>query len=198
MTVQIAVKLDDGLAEQIKAAAADAGTNLSEWVRTALQHVLKGHEPYPALLINRWWEMLDANAALGMLVTGCAPHLLEAPVNVLRLSLHPDGLAPRIRNLAQWRAHLLGQVRHRVEATGDERLAELFDELAGYPGGADPAPPAASVVLPLHLGHERGDLSFFSISATVETAADVTVDELVIEAFYPADPATEQRLRSRV
>jgi transcriptional regulator with XRE-family HTH domain len=169
-----------------------------ESVRAALQLVLAGHEPYPALVINRWWELLDANAAVAVLTAGCAPHLLELPVNVLRLSLHPDGLAPRIANLAQWRAHLLEQVRRRAEQTGDERLRGLHQELRDYPGGIDAALPASNVVLPLRLRHDAGELSFFSLTATVETAADVTVDELVIESFYPADPETSRRLRALV
>jgi hypothetical protein len=164
-------------------------------VREALRLVLKGHEPHPALIINRWWELLDANAAVAVLTDGCALELLTPPVNVLRLSLHPDGMAPRIRNLAQWRGHLLEQVRRRAEQTGDARLAELLEELSGYPGGAEPAAPSANVVLPLRLQHDVGELSFFSIAATVETAADVTVEELVIESFYPADQHTAQRLR---
>lgn len=168
-------------------------------VRDALRLVLEGHQPYPALVINRWWEMLDVNAAVPVLVEGCAAHLLEPPVNVLRLSLHPDGMAPHIRNLAQWRAHLLGQVRRRAEQTGDARLAELHTELCGYPGGVDPALPAGNVVLPLRLDHPRaGELSLLSIAAVVETAADITVDELSIESFYPADLATTQRLRALV
>jgi transcriptional regulator with XRE-family HTH domain len=166
-------------------------------VRAALRSVLAAHEPNPALVINRWWELLDANAAVNVLTAGCAPDLLEPPVNVLRLSLHPRGLAPRIVNLGQWRAHLLEQVRRRTAQTGDARLEQLHAELSGYPGGDGPAPaPAAtSVVLPLRLRTDEGELSFFSISATVETAADVTVEELVIEAFYPADAATADRLR---
>jgi transcriptional regulator with XRE-family HTH domain len=167
-------------------------------VRTALRLVLAGHEPYPALVINRWWELLDMNAAVGVLTAGCAPHLLEPPVNVLRASLHPDGMAPRVANLAQWRTHLLGQVRRRADQTGDERLRELHDELAGYPGGTDSTLPASNVVLPLRLRHETGDLSFFSIASRVETASDVTVDELTIESFYPADPETSRRLRALV
>ena len=167
-------------------------------VRAALQLVLTGHEPYPALVINRWWELLDANAAVAMLTAGCAPHLLEPPVNVLRLSLHPDGMAPRIANLAQWRGHLLKQVRRRAEQTGDPRLHALHHELLEYPGGVDTTLPASNVVLPLRLRHESGELSFFSVAATVETVADVTVAELVIESFYPADAATAERLRALV
>src|SRR6266705_2858586 len=104
-------------------------------VRTALRQVLAGHEPHPAVLVNRWWEMLDSNAAIGILVDGCAPALLEPPVNVLRLALHPDGMAARIVNLAQWRGHLLTQLRRRAGALGDRRLADLHAELLGYPGG---------------------------------------------------------------
>lgn len=164
-------------------------------VRAALRSVLAAHAPNPAVVINRWWELLDANAAVNVLMEGCAPDLLEPPVNVLRLSLHPNGLAPRIANLGQWRAHLLEQVRRRTAQTGDPRLEELHAELSGYPGGSAPVPPSTSVVLPLRLRTEDAELSFFSISATVETAADVTIEELVVESFYPADAATADRLR---
>lgn len=165
-------------------------------VRQALRLVLAGHEPCPALVINRYWEMLDANSAVAALAQGCAPELLRPPVNVLRLSLHPDGMAPRILNLPQWRAHLLGQVRRRAEHTGDERLVELCEELRAYPGGVDAELPAGNVVLPLLLAHPAGDLSLLSIAAVVETAADVTVQELSVESFYPADDVTADRLRS--
>jgi hypothetical protein len=167
-------------------------------VRTALGLVLRGHEPHPALIMNRWWELLDANAAVPVLTAGCAPELLAPPVNVLRLSLHPDGMASRILNLAQWRGHLLEQVRRRAGQTGDARLVDLHAELRAYPGGVEAVPPSTNVVLPLRLQHEGGVLSFFSIAATVETAADVTVEEVVIESFYPADLDTEQRLRALV
>src|SRR6476646_3437818 len=107
--------------------------------------------------------MIDAHEAVRTFLDGVAPELLEPPVNVLRLSLHPDGMAPRIRNLAQWRAHLLGQVRRRAAQTGDPRLAELLDELRGYPGGEDTTLPTLNVVLPLRLEHRGGELSLFSI-----------------------------------
>jgi transcriptional regulator with XRE-family HTH domain len=166
-------------------------------VCAALRQVLAGHEPYPAVVVNRWWELLDSNAAVSLLIGGCAPWLMEPPVNVLRLSLHPDGMAPHITNLAEWRAHLLTQLRHRAEALADERLAELHDELQGYPGGtAEVHSPGGAVVLPLRFRHADQDLSFFSISAVVGTATDVTVDELAIEAFYPADAATAAVLRA--
>lgn len=159
-------------------------------VRGALRQVLDGHEPYPALVINRWWELVDRNAALGRLVTGSAPHLREPPINVLRLSLHPDGMAPRIVNLAQWRAHLLEQVHRRAAQTGDARLHELEQELREYPGGEQGTPGATDVVLPLQLRDGDRVLSMFSIEARVGTAADVTVEELSIETFYPADAET--------
>jgi transcriptional regulator with XRE-family HTH domain len=164
-------------------------------VRTALRRVLTGHEPYPAVLINRWWDLLEANAAVGALTDGCAAHLLEPPVNVLRLSLHPDGMAPRIANLAQWRGHLLEQVRQRADQTGDKRLIELHRELSSYPGGSAPAPASSDVVLPLRFHHDSGELSLFSIAARVETATDVTIDELTVESFYPADTDTAEHLR---
>lgn len=170
-------------------------------VREALSLVLTGHEPYPALVINRWWELQDANAAVGLIIEGCAPHLLDPPVNVLRLSLYPDGMASRIVNLAQWRAHLFEQLHRRAEVTGDPKLTELDEELRGYPNGLDTAvamDPVArnSVVLPLRLQHSSGELSFFSITAAVGTAADVTVEELMFESFFPANLETAQRLRA--
>ena len=165
-------------------------------VRAALRQVLAGHEPYPAVLVDRWWTLLDSNPALAVLVDGVAPELLEPPVNVLRVALHPDGMAPRIGNLAEWRGHLLTQLRHRAQALGDQRLRDLCAELLGYPGGAEVTPPDG-VVLPLR--YRRGDqeLSLFSISAVVGTATDVTVQELAIEAFYPADAATAEVLRAQ-
>ena len=166
-------------------------------VRDGLRRVLDGHDPYPAVVVNRWWEMLDHNAGIGVLTDGCAPWLFDPPANVLRLSLHPGGMAPRIANLAQWRAHLLTQLRHRSRALGDQRLKELHDELLGYPGGLAGEVSPAGVVLPLRYRRADRELSFFSISATVETATDVTVEELAIEAFYPADAATAAALRSR-
>ena len=168
-----------------------------ESVRAALRQVLRGHEPYPAVVINRWWDLVDANSALAPLVEGCAPHLLEPPVNVLRLSLHPDGMAPRILNLAQWRGHLLEQLHRRALQTGDARLLELEAELRDYPGGDSKSAAPSDVVLPLQLRHGDRELSLFSIEARVGTATDVTVDELTIETFYPADAATADALREQ-
>jgi transcriptional regulator with XRE-family HTH domain len=166
-------------------------------VRAALRQVLAGHEPFPAVVIDRWWDMLDSNSGVAVLVDGCAPALLEPPVNVLRLSLHPEGMAPRIVNLAQWRAHLLTQLRHRAAALGDQRLSELHDELMGYPGGTGDALQEDGVVLPLRYRYGGRELALFSISAAVATATDVTVEELAVESFYPADAATAAVLRAR-
>jgi transcriptional regulator with XRE-family HTH domain len=155
-------------------------------VRAGLRAVLAAHEPYPALLLDRSWTLLDANAAVAPLLEGVAPHLLEPPVDVLRLSLDPDGLAPRIVNLAQWRAHLLTQLHERAARTADPALRARADEL----GPPDDTEVGGDVVLPLRLRTDDGELSFFSVATRVETAADVTVDELVLETFLPADEAT--------
>ena len=165
-------------------------------VRAALRQVLAGHEPYPAVLVNRWWTLVNGNAGLDLLAGGCAAWLLEPPVNVLRLALHPDGMAPRIGNLAEWRGHLLTQLQHRAQALGDQRLRDLRDELLGYPGGMAEVSSPAGVVLPLRYRRGGQELSLFSISAVVGTATDVTVAELAIEAFYPADPATAAALHA--
>jgi transcriptional regulator with XRE-family HTH domain len=159
-------------------------------VRVALGQVLAGHEPFPAIVVDRWWDVRDANSGLALLSAGCAPALLKPPANALRLALHPDGMAPRIANLAQWRGHLLTQLSHRASALGDQRLHELHDELRGYPGGEEETFPAGDVVLPLRYRHGDQELVMFSISAKVSTATDVTVEELAIESFYPADAVT--------
>jgi transcriptional regulator with XRE-family HTH domain len=175
-------------------------------VRHALTRVLKGHEPYPAVVVNRWWELVDANAGIALFTRHVAPALLEPPVNVLRLSLHPDGMAPRIANLPEWRAHLLARLHHQAEAAGDARLAELHEELAGYPGGQAPPPAPADVVVPLRYrvagngpgngpgNGQSAELTFLSITAMVGTPMDVTVSELAIESFYPADAPTAAAL----
>ena len=168
-------------------------------VQAALSRVLKGHEPYPAVVVNRWWELVDANTGIALFTRHVKPGLLEPPANVLRLSLHPDGMAPRIANLPEWRAHLLARLHHQAEVTGDARLAELRAELAAYPAGdgqgrAEPPPARAEVVVPLRYRDNGRELSFLSISAVVGTPMDVTVSELAIESFYPADAPTAAAL----
>jgi transcriptional regulator with XRE-family HTH domain len=169
-------------------------------VRDALDRVLEGHEPYPALVVDRHWGLVAANSAVGLLTQGVPDHLLEPPTNVLRLALHPEGLAPRIANLAEWRAHLLDRLGREAVATQDPALAALYDELAAYPGGEQPATPpdlvAGEIAVPLRLRHEQGEATFISTVTTFGTAVDVTVSELSIEAFFPADEATADYVRS--
>lgn len=167
--------------------------------RRAIELVLKGHEPFPALAIDRHWNMVSANAAVAPLLEGVAPHLLEGPVNVLRLSLHPEGLAPRIRNLGEWRAHLLERLRRQAWLTSDPELAALLDELWSYPSaeGSGDAGTFDSVAVPLRLDTPLGELSFLSTTTIFGTPRDVTLDELAIEAFFPADEQTMERLGVR-
>jgi transcriptional regulator with XRE-family HTH domain len=171
-----------------------------EPVRDALDLVLTGHEPYPAAVVDRGWNMVAANRAVALLTEGVAPELLEPPANVLRASLHPDGMAPRIANLGEWRAHLLERLERQVQLTGDEGLAALHEELLGYPGEtADERPSedrGAGIVVPLRLRTASGELAFFSTVTTFGTPVDITVSELAIESFFPADATTAQAVRS--
>ena len=173
--------------------------------RRAIDLVLRGHEPYPALAVDRHWNLVAANAAVAPLMASAAPSLLEGPINVLRLSLHPEGLAPRIANLAEWRAHLLARLRHQIDVTADAVLIELYKELRDYPApraaaGAPPARPDvdrhAGVAVPFRYRTEGGVLSFFSTTTVFGTPVDVTLAELAIEAFFPADAATAEALRA--
>jgi transcriptional regulator with XRE-family HTH domain len=166
-------------------------------VLDALRAVLAAHEPFPALVVDRRWELVEANAGVTALLAGAAPELLEPPVNVLRLSLHPRGMAPRIANLAQWRSHLLARLAREAAATADPDLTELLTELRGYPGGEQTVPPAGQVVVPLRLRTDDGVLSFLSTTTVFGTPQDVTVEELALEAFYPADAPTGAALRAR-
>jgi transcriptional regulator with XRE-family HTH domain len=168
-------------------------------VRAALRQVLAGHEPYPAVVVDRAWNLVDANASVAMFVGQVSPELLAPPANVLRLSLHPGGMATRIANLGEWRAHLLGRLRRQVALTGDPELAELHRELRAYPcDQPEPEveiPGAGDVVVPLRIRHGDRELSFLSIMASFGTPLDVTVAELAIESFFPADAKTGLFLR---
>ena len=165
-------------------------------VRVALRQILTGHEPYPALVVNRWWEMLDSNTAVALLTEGCAPELLVPPVNVLRVSLHPDGMAPRIVNLPEWRAHILERLRRQAHTTHDPRLSELHAELRAYPGGVAERPALTDVAVPLRVRQGERELSFFSMTAVVGAPRDITVAEVAIESFYPADRQTSDALHA--
>jgi transcriptional regulator with XRE-family HTH domain len=173
-------------------------------VREAIDRVLRGHEPYPALVVDRHWGLVAANAAVALLISGVAEHLTQPPVNVLRLSLHPEGMAPRILNLGEWRAHLLDRLGRQAVVSGDPALFALHEELATYPGGEGGHAPdleAGAIAVPLRLRVDGGELAFISTATTFGTATDVTVSELAIESFFPADAATaralEQRARAR-
>jgi transcriptional regulator with XRE-family HTH domain len=168
-------------------------------IRTAVRQILDGHRPYPALLVDEHWQLVDANPAVGLLTAGAAPELLAPPVNVLRLSLHPEGMASRIVNLPEWRAHVLDRLRRQAATTNDPVLVDLYEELRGYPGGEDHGRSragSAAVVVPLRYRHDGGELSFVSTTTVFGTALDVTVAGLAIEAFFPADEATAQALRT--
>ena len=169
-------------------------------VREALDRVLAGHEPFPAVVVDRHWGMIAGNSAIPLLTAGVGEHLLEPPVNVLRLTLHPQGMAPRIANLAEWRAHLLDRLGRQAVVSGDPALSALYDELAALPGGGEAAPSqdlaGAEIAVELRLRHDGGELRFISTYTTFGTAVDVTVSELSIEAFFPADAATAQVLYS--
>ena len=171
-------------------------------VSEAIGRILTSHMPFPALIVDRHWTMIDANDAIAAFVTDCAPALLEPPVNVLRLTLHPGGLAPRIINLPQWRSHLLARLRHQIAATADPELMRLLDELEGYPhagydGSTSRDDSAATLVVPLRLRAGGDELSLLSTTTLFGTPLDVTVSELAIEAFYPADDATSRLLLGR-
>ena len=169
-------------------------------VRAALRQVLSGHEPYPAVVVDRGWNLVDANASVVLFTGQADPALLAPPANVLRVSLHPDGMAPRIANLGEWRAHLLGRLRRQVAVTADPELAELHQELRAYPcDQPEPeveVPGPGDVAVPLRIRHRDRELSFLSIMATFGTPLDVTVAELAIESFFPADPETGSLLRA--
>lgn len=170
--------------------------------RKAMELVLAGHEPYPALAVDRHWNLVAANNALPPLLAGVDPALLTPPVNVLRLSLHPRGVAPRIVNYWEWRTHLFERLRQQIAVSADPVLTELLVELSAYPAPAGmPAHTSsasseyAGVVVPLQLMTEAGMLSFISTTTVFGTPVDVTLSELALESFFPADAATAEILR---
>ena len=159
-------------------------------VREAVERVLAAYSPYPALVINRTWDLVAANDGAMALTEGAAPDLLTPPLNVMRLALHPDGIAPRIVNFAEWSAHLLHRLRRQYVLTRDPAIGELYAELRTYPGvapdeshveGEDPS----ALAVPLRLRNGDGELTFISTVTTFGTAVDITLAELSIEAFLP-------------
>jgi transcriptional regulator with XRE-family HTH domain len=168
------------------------------YIRAATERLLASHGPYPAFVIDRQWDVVARNQGTAVLLEDVAADLLMPPVNALRVALHPSGLAPKIINLAEWSAYLLRRLDHQILVGPDAGLAELASEARGYPGVAEPgqetASPADRVFVPLRIMSRGRELRFLNMVATFGTALDVTAAELVIEAFYPADPATTQAL----
>jgi transcriptional regulator with XRE-family HTH domain len=178
----------------------------------AVALVLAGHEPYPALAIDRHWSVVAHNASLNSFLAGVAPHLLERPANALRIALHPEGLAPRVENFAEYRSHLLSRLRHQIDATADPVLVELLAEIESYPAPEAPDQGArqldgdgvdragsrdedyAGVIVPMRLRTPLGVLSFFGTTTVFGTPLDITLAELAIEAMFPADANTAQTL----
>ncbi|HEX5713981.1 MAG TPA: helix-turn-helix transcriptional regulator [Solirubrobacterales bacterium] len=171
-------------------------------VREALGAILSGHEPYPAVAVDRAWNMIGANAAMFGLIEGVDidPALLEPPLNVIRIGLHPRGLGPLFVNLGDWHAHWLRQLERQLAATGDERLAALIEEVAAYPvpapehggGAAD----SAELLGPVRVRTPGGgELAFFGMFASFDTPFEVTTSELAVELLFPADRATAEALR---
>lgn len=176
-------------------------------VREALDLVLSGHEPYPAVAVDRAWNLVAANSAMLALTEGVDveidPALLEPPINVMRVGLHPRGLGPLFVNLGDWHAHWLERLDRQLAATGDEQLAALIEEVAGYPMPA-PEPDVVSEIAGSEmLGPVRvrtpdgGELSFFGMFASFDTPFEVTTSELAIELLFPADRTTAETLHER-
>ncbi|MGW1273314.1 helix-turn-helix domain-containing protein [Streptomyces sp. NPDC002491] len=180
-------------------------------LRSGLERLLQGYEPYPALVMDARYDVVAANRGITMLLEGVPESLLEPPLNAMRLTLHPKGLAPRIRNLREWRGHLLAQMERQIALYRSKPLRELYEEVAAYPvadtgaapdtgtapaAGADGQPGEAVpyFALPMRIEHEGRILSFISTVATFNTPMDVTVAELAVETFLPADPATAKYL----
>ncbi|MDP3868718.1 helix-turn-helix domain-containing protein [Phenylobacterium sp.] len=170
--------------------------------RRAVDLILTGHEPFPAMAVDRQWNLVSANRMVGPLLQGIDADLLTPPLNVIRLSLHPRGLARRTANLHEWRAHILERLRREVELTADAGLAALLTEVRAYPipGGRAPRKPSdefAGVAIPFQLNTEDGGvLSFLSATTVFGTPVDVTLSELTLETFFPADAATARALRA--
>lgn len=168
-------------------------------LREGLEQLLRGYEPYPAFVVDGTYTVVAANRGIAMLLEGLPKHLLAPPLNAMRITLHPEGLAPRIRNLREWRGHLLAQMERQMALARSEPLRKLYDEVAAYP---QPGPAAETTIarpsfaLPMQIEHDGRVLSFVSSISTFNTPMDVTVAELAIETLLPADPATVKYLQS--
>ena len=167
--------------------------------RQAVDLILKAHQPFPALAVDRHWNLVAANSMVPHLMAGADPSLLSPPVNVLRLSLHPQGLAPRIVNLAQWRRHLFERLRQQIHQTADATLVALLTELQTYPvpsgQQAELEGEHLGIAMPLQFRSPKGVLSMISTTTVFGTPNDVTLQELALETFFPADEQTAAILR---
>ncbi len=166
--------------------------------RGAVDLILSGHEPYPALAIDRHWTLLAANRSIPLLLAGVADHLLQPPVNVMRLCFHPEGIAPRIANGATLRSHLVARLQHEIGVSGDPVLQDLLTEVSAYPlqdGGSERPASTSNVAVPFVLRSDAGELSFIGTTTVFGTATDVTLDELAIESFFPANAVTRETLQ---
>ncbi|MEV5872819.1 helix-turn-helix transcriptional regulator [Streptomyces sp. NPDC052101] len=170
-------------------------------LRDGMERLIQGYEPYPALVVDAGYTVVAANRGIAMLLEGVPEKLMTPVPNAMRLTLHPEGMAPRIRNLREWRGHLLAQMERQIALQRSDELRALYEEVAGYPVPEDaqddePAEPVAYFALPLRIEHDGRILSFVSSISTFNTPMDVTVAELAIETFLPADPATAKYLRT--
>jgi transcriptional regulator with XRE-family HTH domain len=169
--------------------------------RESIERLLAGHEPYPAVLLDRWGDVILTNRAVGPLLEGVDVELLQPPINTYRLSLHPNGMITRIKNKTEWTAHLGHRLTRLARLTGDARLAELLAEIRGYPGVAETLDDlhenttSSELLLTLQLAHPEGDLRLHTTVTSFGSPHDVTLSELTIESFFPADDATRQRLQ---
>ncbi|MEU8650657.1 helix-turn-helix transcriptional regulator [Streptomyces sp. NPDC048737] len=176
-------------------------------LRAGVERLIQGYEPYPALVVDATYNVLAANRGITMLLADLPESLLAPPLNAMRLTLHPEGLAPRIRNLPQWRGHLLAQMERQIALHRSTPLRTLYEEVAAYPvpepssetsPEAEPVDAVPYFALPMLIEHEGRTLSFISSISTFNTPMDVTVAELAIETLLPADPATVKYLHSLV
>jgi transcriptional regulator with XRE-family HTH domain len=169
-------------------------------VRDMVRQVLAAHEPFPGFVVDGHWHRVEANQPALLFTVGVSPELLEEPVNVLRLCLHPEGLAPQVVNLGEWRAHLLARLRQQIAATADPELTRLYDELKDYPCDQEEPdvelPGPGEIAIPLRLMFQGEELAFYSTVSTFGTPLDITVAELAIESFFPADARTAKILHT--
>lgn len=190
------ILLAAGLAPEYQEAALDSD-DMADTLQL-VAHLLRGHEPFPALVVDRHWNMVAANRAIALLTEQIAPALMQAPVNVLRLALHPDGLAPQIVNYEEWRGYILHRLERQIRETADPVLEDLYREMADYPGVANDNVETGRtdpIALPMVLDSTLGRLTFMTTVTVFGTPRDVTLSELALETFLPADKRTAAALR---